>query len=118
VNGRWTGRGLCLTGRVRSVFSVCACLWFSIGRGGASGHGRSDASSRWGSLLDSNWTLALWRPVSSPARPVGDSLERCSGLTSASGPLRDQRVRSGFAASGHALTVGALSRPLKSGGRS
>jgi hypothetical protein len=31
VTRRWTGRGLCLTGRVRSVFSVCACLSFLIG---------------------------------------------------------------------------------------
>jgi hypothetical protein len=36
----------------------------------ASGHSRSDASSRSGSLLDSNQMLALWRPVISPARPV------------------------------------------------
>jgi hypothetical protein len=27
-----TGRGLCLTGRVRSVFSVCACFSLMIGR--------------------------------------------------------------------------------------
>jgi hypothetical protein len=33
----------------------------------ASGHSRSDASGRLGSLLDSNRTLALWRPVISPA---------------------------------------------------
>jgi hypothetical protein len=85
------------TGRVRSVLSVCPCLGFLIGRGGASGHGRPDASGRRGSLLDSNRTLVLWRPVSSAARPVADSLERCSGLTSASGPLRDQCVRSSFA---------------------
>jgi hypothetical protein len=32
VTGRWTGRGLCLTGRVRSVFSVCTCLSVLIGR--------------------------------------------------------------------------------------
>jgi hypothetical protein len=36
----------------------------------ASDHCRSDASGRSGSLLDSNRTLALWRPVSSIARPV------------------------------------------------
>jgi hypothetical protein len=36
----------------------------------ASGHSRSVASGRSGSLLDSNRTLALWRPVSSTARPV------------------------------------------------
>jgi hypothetical protein len=70
VTGRWIGRSLYLTGRVRSVFSVCACFGFLIGRGGASGHYRPDASGRSGSLLDSNRTLALWRPVSSAARLV------------------------------------------------
>jgi hypothetical protein len=92
--GRWTVRGLCLTGRVRSVLRVCARAGLLIGRGGASGHGRPDVSDRSGCLLDSNWTLALWRPVRLAARPVADSLECCSGLTSASGRLRDQRVRS------------------------
>jgi hypothetical protein len=92
VTERWTGHGLCVTGRVRLVLSVCPCLGYLIGRGGASGHDRSDASGRWGSLLDSNRTLALWRPVSSVARPVVDSLERCSGLTSV--PGRASRVRS------------------------
>jgi hypothetical protein len=47
---------------------------FLIGRGGASGHCRPDAFGRSGSLLDSNRTLALWRPVSSAARPVAVSL--------------------------------------------
>jgi hypothetical protein len=53
-----------------------------------SGHG--------GSLLDSNWTPGVTRPVSSAARPDADSLERCSGLTSVSGQLWDQHVRSSF----------------------
>jgi hypothetical protein len=39
-----------------------------------SGHYRPDASGRPGSLLDSNRTLALWRPVSSTAHPVTVSL--------------------------------------------
>jgi hypothetical protein len=48
------------------------------GRGVESGHGGPDASGRGGSLLDSNRTLGVTRPVSSAARPVTDSLERCS----------------------------------------
>jgi hypothetical protein len=32
VTGHWTGRGLCLTRHVRSVFSVCACFSLLIGR--------------------------------------------------------------------------------------
>jgi hypothetical protein len=84
-----TGRGLCLTGRVRPVLRVCARLGLLIGRGGASGHSRPDASGRSGSLLHSNRTLALWCSVSSAARPVIVSLEHCSGLTSAPGPLWD-----------------------------
>jgi hypothetical protein len=74
-----TGRGLCLTGRVRSVLSVCGRLGLLIGRGGASGHDGPDVSGRSGSLLDSNRTLALWRPVSSAARPVAVSL--CAAQT-------------------------------------
>jgi hypothetical protein len=81
VTGRWTGRGLCLTGRVQSVFSVCACLSFLIG---CAARPVVDES-----LLDSNRMLALYLPVNSPARLVADSLERCSGLTSVSGPLQD-----------------------------
>jgi hypothetical protein len=58
------------------------------------------------SLLDSNRTSGVTRPVSSAAHPVADSLECCSGLINASGqgPARpvklhasglcDQRVRS------------------------
>jgi hypothetical protein len=32
VTGRWIERGLCMTGRVRSAFSVCACFSLMIGR--------------------------------------------------------------------------------------
>jgi hypothetical protein len=71
VTRRWTGRGLCLTGRVRSVHSVCARLGLLIGRGGASGHDGPNASGRGGSLLDSNRTPRV-------THPVADSLERCS----------------------------------------
>jgi hypothetical protein len=78
VTGRWTERGLRLTGHVRSLLRICACVGLLIGRGGASGHGRPDASGRSGCLLDSNRTLALWRPVRLTARPVADSLMRCS----------------------------------------
>jgi hypothetical protein len=78
VTGRWTRRSLCLTGRVRSVLRVCARVGLLIGHSGASGQGRPDASGRSGSLLDSNRTPALWCPVRLAARPVADSLERCS----------------------------------------
>jgi hypothetical protein len=39
-----------------------------------SSHCRPDVFGRSGSLLDSNRTLALWRPISSAARPVAVSL--------------------------------------------
>jgi hypothetical protein len=78
VTGRWTGRGLCFAGRVRSVLSGCARLGLLSGRGGASGHVQPDAFGRGGCLLDSNRTLALWRLVHLAARPDADSLERCS----------------------------------------
>jgi hypothetical protein len=32
MTGRCSGRGLCMTGRVRSVFSVCAVFSLMIGR--------------------------------------------------------------------------------------
>jgi hypothetical protein len=92
VIGRRTGRGLRMTGRVRSV---AAADWHgtlglrtgasgrswdrrvrsspretakharSIGHGGASGHDRPDTSSRVVELTGIDRTLALWRPVSS-----------------------------------------------------
>jgi hypothetical protein len=70
----------------------------------ASGQSRPDAFGRWGGLLDSNRTLALWRPVSSAARSVTVLLEHSLCLTSASG--RSQRVRS----TQRARPVGALRR--------
>jgi hypothetical protein len=105
VTKRWIGRGLCLTGRVRSVLRVCAHLGLLIGRGGASGHSRPDTSGQSRSLLDSNRTLVQWRPVSSAARLVAVLLERSSDLTSVSGPLRDQRVRSYFACPVHVTSA-------------
>jgi hypothetical protein len=63
------GHGLCLTGRVRSLLRVCACLGLLIGHDGVFG--------RSGCLLDSNRTLALRRPVWLAACPVVDSLECC-----------------------------------------
>jgi hypothetical protein len=65
-----TERGLCLTGRVRSVLSICACLGILIGRSGTFSHDRPDASSRGGCLLDSNQTLGVTRLISSTTRPV------------------------------------------------
>jgi hypothetical protein len=114
VTGRWTGHGLCLTGRVRSVLCVYARLGLMIGRSGTSNHGRPDASDRSGCLLDSNRTLALWRPVLLTARPVADSLKCYSDLTSVSGQLRDQRVRSSFARLVNSLS--ASSRASRMGG--
>jgi hypothetical protein len=57
-----TGHGLCFTGRVQSVLSICTHLGLLIGRGGVSGHhawhlhGASrhpdiGASSSWVSIL-------------------------------------------------------------------
>jgi hypothetical protein len=87
----------------------------------ASGHCRPDASGRSGCLLDSNWTLALWRLVSSSARLVVVSLcalrlDQC--VRSVTGPARpfhpsvsgylDQHVRSVL----HELAVGQPARPV------
>jgi hypothetical protein len=63
----------------------------------ASSHRRSDASGRSGSLLDSNRTLALSRPVISPARPI---------IVLLCAVQADQRVRS---FTGPAHPVGVMS---------
>jgi hypothetical protein len=79
--------------RTRPVSVQCLLLFQVNDRThSASGHRRSDVSGRLGSLLGSNRTLALWRPVISPARPVVVSLSAAQA-TSASGHSRDQRVR-------------------------
>jgi hypothetical protein len=85
VTGCWTERGLCVTGRVRSVLNVCPCLGSLIGRGGAFGHDRPDASGRCGSLLDFNRTLALWRPVHLACVSGRYFAGALLGLTNASG---------------------------------
>jgi hypothetical protein len=99
-----TGCGLGMTGRVQSVAAVVRrgtlglCTgasdrsWDrrvrssprkdaqharSIGRGGASGHDRPDASSREWVLTGNDRTLALWRSVRLAARPVTGSLAHC-----------------------------------------
>jgi hypothetical protein len=108
VTGRWTGHWIGRDRRVRSVHPACrgsACTgassrsWDrrvrsspsevakdarSIGRSGASNHDRPDASSREWMLTGNDRTLALWHPV-----------KFCS-------------------ASGRSMTIGALSRLLRS----
>jgi hypothetical protein len=101
-----TERGLDMTGRVRSVV---AAVWRgtlglhtgassrsgtgafdeapretakhvkSIGRGGASGHDRPDASGREWVLTGNDQTLALWRPAVQAVHPVAWSAMRISG---------------------------------------
>jgi hypothetical protein len=131
-----TGRGLCLTGRVRSAFNVCAYFSLMIGR-----TARPVTVDRTRPVVQgAYWTptgrwhcgvrsvlqrvrslfccalLRLDQRVRSFRELTGlqpDSgtvafgqfysasdrcfVERCSGLTSASGQLRDQRVRSHLA---------------------
>jgi hypothetical protein len=122
-----TGRGLCMTRRVRSVFSVCAIFSLMIGRAA-----RPVTDDRTRSVIQgAYWTLigrwhcgvrsvqqriwslfrcALLRPdqhvrsVTGPARPVAPS---------ASG-LRDQRVRSVF----RKLAVARPARPVSVTGAS
>jgi hypothetical protein len=77
-----TGRGLSITGCIRSVSAV-NMAWSSFsekltGRGGKSGHSRSDASGRGGCLLDSNRTPGVTRLVYSTACPISDQCLRAS----------------------------------------
>jgi hypothetical protein len=97
VTGRWTGRGLFVTGHVQSVFSVCACFSFLIGRvrsiwelTGLQPDASTVASGQFCST-SSRCFVRTWlrldqrvRSVTGPARPV---------ILCASSP-RDQRVRS------------------------
>jgi hypothetical protein len=117
ATGRWIGRGW----RVRSAHPVCRGssthtgasgrsrdrhVWSSsrevtkhvrsIGRGGASGHDRSDASDRVWVFNGINRTLILWRPVSSSdasGRMVSNAIQRRPNTTTVSGQF-DRRVRS------------------------
>jgi hypothetical protein len=81
VTGRWIGRGLSLTGRVRSVFSVSTCFSFLIGR--AVRPVTVDRTR----LVDQG---AYWTPTGRWHCGVR-SLFRCALLR------LDQRVRSSFA---------------------
>jgi hypothetical protein len=72
---RTLNRTRCLVDRTRPVsVQRLRVFQFNDRMRSASGHCRPDASGHSGSLLDSNRTLALWRPVSSTARPVAVSL--------------------------------------------
>jgi hypothetical protein len=109
VTGRWTGRSHCLTRRVRSVSSVCACFGCLIGRTArpvtVDQTCPVDQGAYW--TLTGRWHCGVWsvlqrvrslfrcarlrvdqrvRSITGPARPV---------VTSASGRC-DQRVRSAF----------------------
>jgi hypothetical protein len=70
--GDWTlNRTRSLFDRTRPVSVQCLHVFQFVDQTrSASGHCRPDTSSRSGSLLESNRTLALWRPVSSTARLV------------------------------------------------
>jgi hypothetical protein len=85
VTGRWTGRGLCLTGRVRSVFSVCACFYF------------------WSDTVARPVTVDRTRPVVQGAYwtltgrwhcGIRSVLQRVRSLFRCAQSLLDQRVRS------------------------
>jgi hypothetical protein len=114
VTGRWTGRGLYLTGHVRSAFSVCVnfslsiecaalpvmvdrtrpvvqgAYWTPTGRGTVASGQFSSASSHCfvGARLRLDQRV---RSVTGPARPVDSGT---SGRCFAKEPLRDRHVRS------------------------
>jgi hypothetical protein len=94
MTGRWTGRGLCMTGRVRSVFSVCAVFSLMIGRAA-----RPVTDDRTRPVIQgAYWTLiGRWhcgvRSVQQRVRSV--LLSEPERATGASGPSRSRSVRSG-----------------------
>jgi hypothetical protein len=125
VTGRWTGRGLCMTGRVRSAFSVCACFRLMIG------HAARPVNRTRPVVQGAYWTLTgRWHcGVQSVLQRVR-SLFRCALLRldqrvrSVAGParlvapsasgLRDQRVRSVF----RNLAVARPAHPVSTTGAS
>jgi hypothetical protein len=121
VTGRWTGCGLCMTGCVRSVFSVCVFFSLMIGRAA-----RPVTVDRMRPIISgAYWTLiGRWHcGVRSVLQRVW-SLFRCALLRldqhvrSVAGPVRpvtpvvsgqyDQRVRSVF----RNLAVARPARPV------
>jgi hypothetical protein len=64
---RMLNRTRSLVDRTRPISVKCLCIFQFDDR-------TRSASGRSGSLLDSNRALALWRPVSSTARPITVSL--------------------------------------------
>jgi hypothetical protein len=77
VTGRWTGRGHCLTGRVRSVSSVCAFFSCLIGR-----EARPVVQG------------AYWTPTGRGHCGVRSVLQRVRSLVRCARLRVDQRVRS------------------------
>jgi hypothetical protein len=92
------------TGRVRSVFSVCACFCFwsdavarlvTIDRTHSVDQGATGLQPDAGTMASGQFYSTFGHSF----------VERCSGLTSASGPLRDRRVRSIPACPVHATSA-------------
>jgi hypothetical protein len=85
VTGRWTGHGLCLTGRVRSAFSVCACFSLMIGRAA-----RPVTVDRTRPVVQG----AYWTPTERWHCGVRSVLQRVRSLFRCALLRLDQRVRS------------------------
>jgi hypothetical protein len=85
VTGRWTGRGFCLTGRVRSAFSVCASFSLLIGR-----TVRPVMTDRMRSVVEG----AYWTPTGHEHCGVRSVLQRVRSLFRCALLRLDQRVRS------------------------
>jgi hypothetical protein len=85
VIGRWTGRCPCLTGRVRSVFSVCACFSLMIGRAA-----RPVTVDRTRPVVQG----AYWTPTGRWHYGVRSVLQRVRSLFRCALLRLDQRVRS------------------------
>jgi hypothetical protein len=85
VTGRWTERGLYMTGRVRSAFSVCACFSLMIGRAA-----RSITVDQTRPVIQGDY----WTPTGRWHCGVRSVLQRVRSLFSCALLRLDQRVRS------------------------
>jgi hypothetical protein len=85
VTGRWTGRGLCLTGRVWSAFSVYACFSLMIGRAS-----RPVTVDRTRPVVQG----AYWTPTGRWHYGIRSVLQRVRSLFHCTLLRLDQRIRS------------------------
>jgi hypothetical protein len=99
VTGRWTKCGLCMTGRIRSAFSICVCFSLMIGRAA-----RPVTVDRARPVVQG----AYWILTERWHYRVRSVLQRVRSLFSCALLRHDQRVRS-FSGPAHPVSASSAS---------